>query len=99
MPFFIYIRSFFHFFCFPNMMIYKSNIVSAKKKITIKELRGFIYKNCYSQIGFTKENCYYSIKLQKKKKISFATKLIEKIQDPSKTKEYCQSYLKKNTTK
>ena len=53
-------------------------------------------KTIYSRIGFTKENGYYSIKRQKKKDLlSFVTKLIEKIPDPSKTKEYYQSYLKK----
>ena len=35
--------------------MYKLNIVSAIKKMTIKELTGFIYENHYSQIGFTKE--------------------------------------------
>ena len=33
-------------------------IVSAIKKLSIKELRDFIYENYYSQIGFTKENSY-----------------------------------------
>ena len=33
--------------------------------MTIKELRNFIYENCYVEIGFTKENNYYIIKPQK----------------------------------
>ena len=54
-------------------------------------------KTCYEHIGFTKDNSY-SMKCQKKKGLlSFATKLIEKIPDPSKTKEYYQSYLKEKT--
>ena len=47
--------------------MYKLNIVSSIKKGTIKELRGFIYENYYSQIEFTKENSYYRIKRQKKR--------------------------------
>ena len=37
------------------------------KKMTIKELKDFIYENIYRQIGFPKENSYYSMKHQKKK--------------------------------
>ena len=43
--------------------MYKLNIVSTIKNMTIKD---FIYENYYSQIGFTKENSYYSIERQKK---------------------------------
>ena len=60
--FHLYQTIFFHFLCFPNMM-YKLNIVSTIKNMTIKD---FIYENYYSQIGFTKENSYYSIERQKK---------------------------------
>ena len=79
--------------------MYKLNIViSAIKKMTIKELRDFIYENYYSRIRLTKENRYYPIKTSEKKKIYYnllsLTKLIEKIPYPSKTKEYYQSYLK-----
>lgn len=40
--------------------------------------RLYIYDNFYIQIGFTKENSYYSLKLQEKSKKS----------DPNNTKEY-----------
>ena len=36
---------------------------------------------------------------KKKDLLSFATKIIEKIPDPSKTKEYYHSYWKKRKTK
>ena len=64
----------------------------AIKKMTINELKDFIFENYYKQIGFTKENSYYSIKDKKKKDLFLlATKLIEKIPDASNAKEYYQS--------
>ena len=45
--------------------------------MAIKKLRDVIYQNYYSRIGFTKENSYYLIKLQKKNLLSFATKSIK----------------------
>ena len=55
--------------------------------MAIKELKDFISENYYKQIGFTERNRVYSMKCQKKKGLlSFATKLIEKIPDPSKPK-------------
>ena len=39
-----------------------------------------MYENYYEQVGFNKENSYYSMKRQKKKDLlSFATKLTEQI--------------------
>ena len=75
------------------------NILSAAKKI-IKELKDFIFENYYRQIGFTKENSYYSMKHRKKKDLSlFATKLIEKIPAASNTKDFNQSFLKNKSRK
>ena len=54
------------------------NIVSAMKKIKIKELRDFTYENYCRQIGFPNKNSFYSMKRQKKDLLSFVTKLIEK---------------------
>ena len=34
--------------------------------MAIKELRDFIYDNCFTWFGFTKENSYHSLKRQKK---------------------------------
>ena len=53
--------------------MYILNIVSAIKKMAIKEFKTFIFKNYYKQIKFSREN------YQKKKYLSLlATKLIEK---------------------
>ena len=68
------------------MMMHKLTAASTIKKTKIKELRDFIYENYYIQIGFTKENSCYSVKYQNKELLLFATKLIEKVPDPSKTK-------------
>ena len=58
------------------------NIASAIKKLTIKELRDFIFENYYKRIGFS----------EKKKQLLFneasEKKIIEKIPDPSNAKEY-----------
>ena len=42
-------------------------IAIVMKRMTIKELRDFIYENCYRRIGFPKENSYYSMEHHKKK--------------------------------
>ena len=60
-------KTIFSLFCFPIIMAYIVNIVSAIKKMTSKERRGFTYKNYHSRIEFTKESSYYSIKRQKKR--------------------------------
>ena len=55
------------------------------------------FENYYKRIGFSKEDCYYSMKLLKKKNILFlAHKLIGKMPDPHNTKEHYQSFI--NTT-
>ena len=43
------------------------NILNAMKQMTIKPLKNFTYENYCSQIGFTKENSFYSVKRQKKR--------------------------------
>ena len=48
-------------------MIYVLKILSSIKKMTITELRDFVYKNYYRQTGYTKENSCYSRKCHKKK--------------------------------
>ena len=74
--------------------IYQKNLSS------FHEFRDFIFENYYKQIGFAKENSYYSIRHQKKRDLKlFATKLMEKIPDPSNTKEHYNSFLKRKNTK
>ena len=54
--------------------MYILNIASAIKKMSVNEIKDFSFENYYKQIGFSKENCYYSMKHQKKQ-ILLATKL------------------------
>ena len=59
-------------------MMYILNIRSVTK-MTLKELKEFIFENYYRQNGFSKENSYYSMKYQKKKDFPvFANKLMKK---------------------
>ena len=46
--------------------MYILSIVSAIKKMIVKELKDFIFENCQQRMGFSKENSYYSKKHQKK---------------------------------
>ena len=66
--------------------MYILSTVSAIKKITIKELKDFTYESYYRRMGFLKENSHYSIKLQKKKVLLLATKIIESISDATNAK-------------
>ena len=66
--------------------MYILSTVSAIKKITIKELKDFTYETYYRRMGFLKENSHYSIKLQKKKVLLLATKIIESISDATNAK-------------
>ena len=56
--------------------MYILNIAKAIKKITVKELKDFNFDRYHQQVGFPKENSYYSIKHQKKNDL-FPTKLIK----------------------
>ena len=52
------------------------------------EIRDFVLENYYKQIGFYKENNYYSMKRLKKKRFIVACKQINrKITDPGNAKE------------
>ena len=59
--------------------MHKLNIISAIKKMTIKELRDFIYENYYRRIVFTKENSYYLMKHQKKNLVNDCSQINKKI--------------------
>ena len=48
-------------------MISILKILSALKRMTVKELKNSIFQNYYRQIGCTKENSYPSMKNQMKK--------------------------------
>ena len=58
--------------------MYILSILSAIRKMTIKELKDFKLENYYRLNRFTKEKSYYSIKHRKKDMPLLATKLIKK---------------------
>ena len=68
--------------------MYILNIASAIKKMTVNE---FIDKLVFNR------QLLFSETSEKKDLQLFATKLTEEIPDPSNSKKYCQSYLKKKT--
>ena len=80
--------------------MYILNILSAVKKMIVKEVKYFIFQNYYGRIGFTKKSSCHSIKHQKKKYL-LATKSIKKylmlvmlITQQPKTIEHPKTYLK-----
>ena len=46
--------------------MYIPNIAGVIKKMSVNEIRDFIFENFYKQIGFFKESSYYSIYVSKK---------------------------------
>ena len=70
------------------------------QKVSANEIRDFIFENYYKQIGFSKENSYYSMThLKTKDLLLLAKKLIEKIPDFCNAKEQLQSFIRKKNTK
>ena len=47
--------------------MYILNIGTAIKKMTVSEIRDFIFGNYYKRIGFSKENSCYSMKRLRKR--------------------------------
>ena len=47
--------------------MYILDIAEAIKKMTIKELKDFIFENYHQRMGFANEYSYYSVKHKKKK--------------------------------
>ena len=71
--------------------MYTLNTARAIKNKTINEVRYLNFENYYKQIGFSKENNYYSKKhLKRKDLLLLANKLIEKAKDPCNAKEHYQ---------
>ena len=75
--------------------MYILNIVNAMKKMTVTEIKDFVFE----RIGFSKKNSYYSLKQQKKHLPLFATKLRKKMPDPCNAKDHYQSFLRKKNSK
>ena len=68
--------------------------------MTVKELKEFIFENCYTQIQCPNENSYYSLKNQKKKSLLLLPpKLIKKylilIMDKNTKDHFCKTKNKK----
>ena len=58
--------------------MYILNIARATKKMSVNEIKDFIFDNYYKRIRFSNENSYYSMKrLKKKDLLLLANKLIE----------------------
>ena len=71
--------------------MYTLNISRAIKRMSVNEMRDFIFENCYEKIGFSKESSYYSIKcLKRKDLLLLANKLMERIPDPRNAEEHYQ---------
>ena len=80
--------------------MYILNIARAIKKMSLNEIREFIFENYYKQIGFSKENSYYSMRHLKKKDLLLLTNnFIEKTYDPPNAKEHYQSFISKKNRK
>ena len=57
--------------------MYILNIAKAIKKISINEIKDFIFENYYKRTGFSKESSYYLIK-RSKKRLTVARKQINR---------------------
>ena len=67
MLFILTLRPFLNFFCFPNVMMYALNIFNALKKITIYEIRDFIFENyCINELNFLKKRVIIQSNIRKK---------------------------------
>ena len=77
--------------------MYILNVVSAIKKMTVNELRDFIFENYYKRIGFVKESSHYSMKRLKRKDVVAFNQINRKIADPRKAKEQTLSIIFKKT--
>ena len=58
--------------------MYTLKILSTIKKMTVKELRHFIFENYYKRVGFIKKSSYYSMKNLKTKRFDIACNQINR---------------------
>ena len=56
--------------------MYILNIAGATKKMSVSEIKDFIFKNYHKRIGLVKERIYYSMKRLKKKRFIVSCKQI-----------------------
>ena len=57
--------------------MYNLNIARAIKTMSVNEIRNFIFENDFKLIGFSKENSYYSVKHQKKKRCAIVCNCLQ----------------------
>ena len=82
--------------------MYFLNITKVIKKMSINEIKDFIFEYYYKRIGYSKESsCYSMERLKKKKKdlLLLANKLTENMPDLCNAKEHYQSFMIKKITK
>ena len=58
--------------------MYILNIAQAIKKMSVNEIRHFIFENYYKRIAYSKENSYYSMKSLKRKRFIVACKQVNR---------------------
>ena len=69
--------------------MYILNIAKAIKKISVNEIKDFIFENYYKRIVFSKENSSYSMEyLKEKVLLLLENKLVEEIPHPRNAKEH-----------
>ena len=99
--FFISVRPFFFFllFVFSYIIMYILNIARAIKKMSVNEIRDFIFKNYYKELDFLKKTVIIQWNAWKKWFISASKQIKRKIADPRNVKEHYQSFIRKKTHK
>ena len=70
-----------------------------QKKISVNEIKDFVFANHYKRIGFSKENNYYSMKRFKERFIVARKQINKKLPDPRNAKEHYQQFIRKKTQK
>ena len=76
--------------------MYSLKIIKPIKKMSLNDIRYFIFEKFYKWIRFSKEDTYYSSKrLKRKYLLLFTNKLKEKVPDPRNAKEHYESFVKK----
>ena len=80
--------------------MYTMNIARAIKKMSVNEIKDFIFENYYKRTGFSKEgNCCSMKRLKRKDLLLISNKLIETISDPCNAKQHYESFLRKKNRK
>ena len=80
--------------------MYILNIAKAMKKMSVIEVRDFIFENYNKRIGFLRKEVFIQWNTWKKKDLLLlANKLIEKIPDPPNAKEHYQWFIRKKNKK